>query len=105
MNLCRSLGLIVACCLAATAGCGRSGANTSTTPGSAAEATAGSETEVATTLAALTQSVRKFAAEQRQAPATLEELVAKGYLAQVPAAPEGKRYVISKTLEVSLADR
>lgn len=97
--------MVLAGFLAAAAGCGRPGANGSPTPGSAAEATLGSEAEVAATLAELTQSVRKFAAEQRQAPKAFEELVSKGYLDHVPAAPEGKRYVISKTLEVSLADR
>ena len=60
---------------------------------------------MAATIAELTQSVRKFAAEQRQAPKTLEELVAKGYLDRVPAVPKGKRYAINKNLEVYLANQ
>lgn len=59
---------------------------------------------MAATLAELTQSVRKFAAEQRQAPKTLDELVAKGYLERIPAAPKGKEYAINQRLEVYLAD-
>ncbi len=60
---------------------------------------------VATTLAELTQTVRKFAVEQRQAPKTLDELVAKGYLESIPAAPQGKKFSIDKNLQVQLANR
>jgi hypothetical protein len=49
--------------------------------------------------------VRRFAAEQRKAPKTLDELVAAGYLSQVPEAPAGKQFAINQKLEVYLAKR
>lgn len=57
------------------------------------------------TLAELTQAVRKFAVEQRAAPTTLDELVAKGYLDRIPPAAKGKRYAINKNLQVYLANQ
>jgi Fic family protein len=60
---------------------------------------------VAATIADLTQAVRKFAVEQRQTPKTLEELVTRGYLERIPAAPPGKRYAIDKQLKVFLDKR
>ena len=56
-------------------------------------------------LVALTQAVRKYGAEQRQAPQTLEEVVAKGYLDQTPSPPPGKRFLINKQLEVVVVNR
>lgn len=50
----------------------------------------------AATLSALTQAVRKFAFEKRQAPATVEELATAGYVQAVPPAPAGKKFVIDK---------
>ena len=67
------------------------------------DAAAAAEAERATALAELTQVVRRFAAEQRRAPKSLEELVTAGYLSQVPEAPAGKRFAISEKLEVYLA--
>jgi hypothetical protein len=97
-------GLALACCLAAISGCGKSGSSTSPGTPSAAGTAAPTEEQVATTIAELTQSVRKFAADQRQAPKTLDELVAKGYLDRLPTAPKGKRYAVNKSLQVYLAD-
>ena len=56
-------------------------------------------------LAALTQAVRKYGLERQRAPKTLEELVAAGYLASVPSAPVGKRFLIDKNLQVVVATR
>jgi hypothetical protein len=56
-------------------------------------------------LGELTQLVRNYGAEQRQAPHSLDELVTKGYLSSVPPAPKGKRFAINKKLEVCLTDR
>jgi hypothetical protein len=56
-------------------------------------------------LGELTQLVRNYGAEQRQAPHSLDELVTKGYLSSVPPAPKGKRFAINKKLEVYLTDR
>jgi competence protein ComGC len=50
----------------------------------------------------LTQALRKYAVEQRRAPTTLDELVAKGYLAAIPSAPAGKKFAIDKNLRVYL---
>jgi hypothetical protein len=54
-------------------------------------------------MAQLTQLVRRFGMEQRQAPRSLNDLVAAGYLAGVPVAPAGKQFVIdAKSLQVLL---
>ena len=59
---------------------------------------------MASVLAELTQAVRKYAAEQRRAPTTLEELVPGGYLSRVPEAPTGKHFAIDKKLQVYLTN-
>jgi hypothetical protein len=59
----------------------------------------------ANTLAELTQTVRKYAAEKQRVPKDLNEVVTAGYLPSIPAAPAGKKYAISKQLEVYLADQ
>jgi hypothetical protein len=51
----------------------------------------------------LTQAVRKFGAEQRRVPKTLEEVAAGGYLSRIPQAPAGKKFAIDKNLQVYLA--
>jgi hypothetical protein len=56
-------------------------------------------------LSELTQAVRRYGMEQRRAPATLEDLVAAGYLRNIPEAPAGKRFAVSKELRVYLADK
>jgi hypothetical protein len=68
-----------------------------------ASPTASDPNETARLLQELTQAVRKYGLEQQQAPKTLEELVAQGYLAQVPQAPSGKKFAIDKKLQVYLA--
>jgi hypothetical protein len=62
------------------------------------------QARIAATLAELTQVVRKYSVEQRRAPKALEELVADGYLSQIPPAPSGKRFAINQNLQVYLAD-
>ena len=62
-------------------------------------------TQMAALLGELTQAVRKYSVEQRRAPKSLEELSAQGYLRQVPPAPSGRRFVITKNLQVQLVDR
>ena len=64
-----------------------------------------SAAQTAAQLSELTQAVRKYAAEQRRVPQNLEELVAKGYVSQIPFAPTGKQYVINKNLQVTLVGR
>lgn len=55
-------------------------------------------------LGELTQAVRKFSVERRSVPKGLEELVAHGYLGQLPPAPAGKRFVITRDLRVVLEE-
>lgn len=64
--------------------------------------TAAPESEQAQTLERLTQAVRKYAAETRSAPKSLNELVAAGYLPEAPTPPAGKQYVIDAQLRVQL---
>lgn len=61
--------------------------------------------QIPTLLAELTQVVRRYGAEQRRAPKTLDELVAQGYLTSIPEAPAGMKFAINARLEVILADR
>ncbi len=61
--------------------------------------------DIAQVLGDLTQLVRKYSVEQRQTPGSLEDLVAKGYLDSVPLAPDGRRFTITRELQVRLADR
>ncbi|MHB8522406.1 MAG: hypothetical protein ACYDH9_16825 [Limisphaerales bacterium] len=99
----RFLGLcVVAVLLACFAGCGRRQAPSTR---DSAEAGKAGEDSTPAVLAELTQLVRKYGAEQRQAPNSLDDLVTKGYLTSVPPAPNGKRFAINKRLEVYLADR
>jgi hypothetical protein len=54
-------------------------------------------------LAQLTQVLRRFSAEHRQVPKSLNELVAAGYLTALPNAPAGKQFAIEpRRLEVIL---
>lgn len=72
------------------------------TPNSKAQ----SEADLAAALGELTQVLRKYSAEKRQVPKTLDELVAAGYLTKLPEAPAGKKFVINqKNVEVSLVNR
>ena len=80
-------------------------AQTPATEAKAGAAAAVDANQVATTLAELTQVVRKYGAEKQRVPKDLNELVAAGYLPSVPAAPAGKKYAINKQMEVYLADQ
>ena len=100
------LALAWVCLLVWVPACGKSNSGASSGTSSAADtAAAPSADQVAATIAELTQAVRKFAVEQRQAPQTMDELVAKGYLERIPAAPPGKKFTIDKNLQVRLANR
>jgi hypothetical protein len=60
------------------------------------------EIDYSKTLDRLTQAVRKYAAETRSAPKSLNEVAAAGYIPEVPAAPAGKQFVIDGQLRVRL---
>jgi hypothetical protein len=95
-------------------GCGERPGSTSSSDPSAANASPSSalddpsvsaahdEARMAALLGELTQTARRYGAEQRRVPKTLDELVASGYLERIPAAPPGKRFAINKKLEVYL---
>jgi hypothetical protein len=68
-------------------------------------ATALEDAQMAAVLGELTQAVRKYSVERRRVPKTLDELVVNGYLTRLPEAPEGKKFAISKDLQVQLVRR
>lgn len=57
-------------------------------------------------LNALTQVLRKYSFEKRRVPATVEELLAAGYVQSLPPPPAGKKFVIdAKRVVVELANQ
>ncbi len=79
-------------------GCGKS-------PPPSAPTGAADQAQLDLALGELTQAVRKYAAEQRRAPAALDELVTNGYLAAIPTAPAGKKFAINTQLQVYLENQ
>jgi hypothetical protein len=67
-----------------------------------APALAPNEVDYSKILDRLTQAVRKYAAETRAEPKSLNDLVTAGYLSELPEAPAGKKYVIDGNLRVQL---
>jgi hypothetical protein len=66
----------------------------------------GVSAEVQTTLTQLTEAARKYNVEKRQPPMSLQDVVAAGYLKEIPAAPPGKKFVLNPRLVVvTLADQ
>lgn len=71
--------------------------------------TQGNSTEAANTyadasLAELTRELRRWIVKTKQRPASFEDFAAKAQI-QVPPAPAGKKYAISKEMRVVLVDR
>jgi hypothetical protein len=117
------LRLLIGCWLAVWVGCGKQPApppsaaqpsvenaarpaDSSTVVTQAeASAVAPDEARMAAVLGELTQVVRKYSVERRRVPKTLEELVANGYLTRIPPAPTGKKFAITKDLQVQLVKR
>jgi hypothetical protein len=112
---------LAVCLLVAAVGCGQAPSSAPSQPGSnstgtdaaaissaestpAATVVPAGATQIAAQLAELTQAVRKYGVEKRRVPKSLEELVAGGYLNQVPQAPPGKRFEIDQKLQVQLVD-
>jgi hypothetical protein len=59
--------------------------------------------ELAIALDELTQAVRKYSFERRRLPKTFNEVVAAGYMKNVPQAPPGRKFEIDpKTVQVVL---
>jgi hypothetical protein len=96
---------VISCLLS---GCGRSavkdeegGSKSAEKAGKTATSPAVEE-DLGPILAELTQTVRKYSAEQRRVPESLNELVTAGYLKQLPAAPAGKEFFVDKELKVGV---
>jgi len=86
-------------CLCLATGCKKEEAK-------APEPIPGVSAEAQATLTELTTAARKYAHEKNKIPATLDEVVAAGYLKSIPAPPAGKRYVLdSRRVVVVLVDQ
>lgn len=90
------------------AGCGKKAAEAPATPNAASTvvegATNSDEDNIAKQTQRLTQVLRKFAAENRRVPRSLDELVQMGYLPELPVPPGGKKFVFDDQLRVTLKD-
>jgi hypothetical protein len=84
------------------AGCGKKASPPPTSNAAQNSTAAPADGDVSATLTRLTQAVRKYAAENRRAPKSISEVVAAGYLQEMPAAPPGKQFVIDNQLRVTL---
>jgi hypothetical protein len=97
-------------CALLVAGCGKKSDASASAESAPPEKAVSSETvnapaaevDLSKTLNRLTQAVRRYAAEMRTAPKSLDELVAAGYLPEIPGAPPGKKFVIDDQLRVTL---
>lgn len=79
----------------------------STSPNSAASPAGdgAAADETTKTLSRLTQALRKYSAEHQRVPKSLNELVAEGYISEMPAAPPGKAFTFDDKLQVTLANK
>ena len=59
--------------------------------------------QLSAALAELTQALRKYSFEHRRLPKTFSEVIAAGYVNNMPPAPPGKKFEIDpKTVQVVL---
>jgi len=59
--------------------------------------------QLSAALAELTQALRKYSFEHRRLPKTFSEVIAAGYVNNMPSAPPGKKFEIDpKTVQVVL---
>jgi hypothetical protein len=94
---------VLACACIAFSACGKKpAASPSSQQTSPTSNAAASESDASKTLDRLTQAVRKYAAETQSAPKSLNDLVAAGYLTELPEAPAGKKFIIDQNLRVQL---
>jgi hypothetical protein len=68
----------------------------------AASSTDPAEADRAALLNRLTQTLRRYSAEHQKVPKDLQDLVAAGYLQELPEPPAGKKYVIDDQVRVTL---
>jgi competence protein ComGC len=72
----------------------------------AAAVSSASEAALNAALAELTQALRKYSFEHQRVPKTVDEMVAAGYLKNMPQAPQGKKFAIdAKTVQIVLVNR
>jgi len=84
-------------------GCGKSASPPAAAPAAtnAGSSAVAPEADLANVLTELTQALRKFSVEKRQVPTSLNEVVAAGYIQNMPQPPPGKTFGIdSKNLTV-----
>jgi hypothetical protein len=83
------------------------GERTATAP--AAEQTAvanGSEAALNAALGELTQALRKYSFEHQRVPKAIGEVVAAGYVKNMPQPPSGKKFAVdAKTVQVVLVNQ
>lgn len=102
LALCGLLWLAVGCSKKPGTGAAASGRETNVRPVvSAAPADpvvvpATAAADSAAVLEALTQAVRRYAVERQVRPRSLAEVVAAGYVRNLPAAPAGQRFEIDQ---------
>ena len=98
--------LTLMCCIPLVVpGCGQKPEPAGTPAASNGPVVSG-ETDVSGALRDLTQAVRKYSVERRQKPKTFSEVVAAGYVQNLPEAPPGKRFEIDqKTMQVVLVKK
>jgi hypothetical protein len=68
----------------------------STAPADPVVVPATAAADSAVVLEALTQAVRRYAVERQVRPRSLAEVVAAGYVSNLPAAPAGRRFEIDQ---------
>jgi hypothetical protein len=98
--------LLVSLVMAALISVGTTGCKKSAPPKSEAITAASADANTAAALNQLTQALRKFSAERKTTPASVDELAASGYVKQMPQAPAGKKFAINgRVMEVVLVDQ
>ena len=71
-----------------------------------AEGSGKPEADLNAALGELTQALRKYSFEHQRLPKTFSEVVAAGYVKNMPQAPRGKKFEIdAKTVQVVLVNQ
>ena len=92
-------------CSILVSGCGKKAESPDpvVTPATSGGPAVTGEANMSAVLQDLTQALRKYSIERKQAPKTFSEVVAAGYVQHLPEAPPGRKFEIdSKTMQVVL---